>query len=322
VNTQINVADARRYLYSIVNQSNPNDVLFLQYLNRACQRMTNSGKWLGSIDEITIQPTEINDSLIGFVTLDRRHQSILGTNFRWCPAPVYSQWHKYTENGPGWVDPTWSYGGSLIDCGDGWPSQRVITEGTSPTLRFEISNPLDAGKIVRLFGKKDNKTIFSSDGEGVQLVTAFPFADTTQTFDKLTGIQKVQMLGNQTLHTVDGATVYQIGEYEPTETRPCYHRYQTNILPTTGENRAIKILAQRRWVELVAETDWVIPGNLEALDSALRAQQQQDTYQTAAALALWGECYSILNQEARAQRGAAQVPVANGSMFADMGHAV
>ena len=256
--TQLNVADARANLYSIVDASNPNNPIFLQLLNKGTKKMTDSGKWLGAIEAITITPTEINDSALGFITLPRRYQSILGTNFQRVPAPTYSQWHQYTENGPGWIDATWSYGGMLIDCGDGWPSQRVITEGTSPNLRFEISNPADAGKTVRFFGMKDNRRIFSADGEGIALTTVFPSAQTAQTFDKLTGIQKDEMIGNQNLYTVDGATVYQIGEYEPTETRPCYHRYQTNIIPTTGDDRVIKILAQRRWIKLVAETDWVI----------------------------------------------------------------
>jgi hypothetical protein len=322
MNTQLTVADVRASLSYIVNASNPNDPLFLSYLNRATQRVTNSGKWNGNMEEITIQATELNDSAVGFITLPRRQQSILGVSNRKVPAPTYSQWHQYIENGPGRLDPTWNYMGMLVDCGDGWPSQRIIPEGTSVTLRFQISNPLDANKTVRLFGIKDNKRIFSDDGEGVALITAFPFADTTQLFDKLTGVQKIQMIGDQSLHTVDGATVYQIGEYEPTETRPCYHRYQTNVIPEHETDRAFKILAQRRYVPLVAETDWVIPGNMEALEAALRAQQKADSYQQADALALWSEAYSVLNQETRAQRGAAKVPIENSSLFSNMGHAI
>jgi hypothetical protein len=99
---------------------------------------------------------------------------------------------------------------------------------------------------------------------------------------------------------VNGATVTQIGRYYPSETRPTYRRYQTG---TTDE--AIQTICYRRFIPLVAETDWVMPGNLSALRYGLKALAFERAGQLDLAQASLTTAISYLNQEAKASRGGA-----------------
>jgi hypothetical protein len=112
------------------------------------------------------------------------------------------------------------------------------------------------------------------------------------------------MLYPWTLSVVNGSTVTQIGTYYPGETRPTYHRYQTGVT-----SDPIQTLCYRRFIPLVAETDWVVPGNLSALRYGLKALAFERAGQLDLASAAFTTALAFLNQEAKASRGgAAGVP--------------
>lgn len=295
MNTRLTVSDVRSILYRIVNPADANDPLFLIYLNQACERLINSGKWAGTL------VTVLFDSSDGYITLPREFLAILGAQVDDSPVLTYTQFHEYIVTGYGQIDETQGFDGVLTDMGDGYCVQTDISADC--TLRVKINSSQDVGSIVRLFGKdEDGETIYDDDGiEGIELTLASPSATTTQQFSVITGIQADALVGRWTLWEVISGAETQIGSYQPGETRPMYRRYKTGV-----STNAIRALCRRRFVPLTEESDWVIPGNLGALRQAIDAIHKEEVDADSDADAMWARAYRLLNEEAKAVSGGNQ----------------
>jgi hypothetical protein len=167
---------------------------------------------------------------------------------------------------------------------------------------------VDNGKVVRLYGieEETGEPISDSSGyEGEQIVLNAPFVQSTKHYSSLTDFTKVHTNAPLTLKVAptSGAAEYQIAYYQPSETRPRYRRYKTGVA-----EKVIRVLCQRRFFPVIAETDWVIPGNLAALKFGLIALNQEDQGYEDAGKANWDTAYEWLNAEAKSMRGGAKVP--------------
>jgi len=299
VDTRLTVADVRAILYPIIDPGDANSAAFLQYLNQASERLLYSGKWKGSIVPVVFATSA------GFITLPRAYLSVLAHQYADSPGLVFSQFHEYVECGPGEFDITGNANGIIIDMGDGFCTQTDITEGDSGVLRITITNAADAGKTIRFFGLDENgDEVYSNGAPGVAFTTVFPSADTSQIFSKVTDIQAATMANAWTLSWMDGVTATQIGEYEPGETRPRYRRYKTGVATQT-----LRCLCSRRFIPLVNETDWVMPGNIGALKAALQALKQEDANDMERTQEAWQRAYFVLNQETKIFRGGNRISI-------------
>lgn len=300
MDSTLTVADARAALYTEVDASNPNAALFLQRLNELCQRLINNGKWKGSV-----MTCNFPASSAGFITLPRGYLSLLSLRYRKVPRMSFTQFYPYSTSGPGELDDTKHFPGVAIDLGDGFVTQSDIE--TAGTLRITIGGAGDAAKVIRLYGEDENgNEIYDSSGvRGLNVTTVNPTVTTTQVFSKVTGIQAAVMTLPWTLSVVNSGTPTQIGAYAPGETRPSYRRYQVGVTTET-----IQTLCQRRFLPMVAETDWVIPGNLSALRYGLQAMAYEFAGQQDKAEAAYAGSVRFLNEEARAARGG-QIAVTN-----------
>lgn len=296
MDTRTTLADARAALYDLINVDDPNDPKFLRILNEVRERLITSGKWKGSI------VSTVFNSSTGFITLPYDYLSVLGLTYDRCPAPVFTQFHEYVEQGPGEFDETYKWPGQLMDMGDGFATQVNIE--TAGVIRV-YSSAADDGDVVRLFGKYNGDVIYDPSGnEGVNVTLAAPYVATTAQFSEVTGAQKSATSNRVYLKVWDGATETQIAEYQPNETRPMYRRYKT------GEaEQAIRVICQRRYIPVVAETDWVIPGNISALRAGIRAWLFEDGSDMASADASTVRAYNFLNDEAKSSRGGARATV-------------
>lgn len=293
MNTRLTVADASLFLEQY---SGPN---FMPRLNLVLARYTSSGLWNGVCNESFYGS---GTGGLGYITLSRYDESILGVDFCCRPQLVYNQFYQFNPIGIGYVPEDKKGCGSLYDMGDGFVTQRDIT-GTC-TLRLKLEDPADAGKTVRFYGKdEDGKEIYTSAGiKGSTLTTVSPSADTTQLFTSLSGIQFPFFQGYVTLWQVILGVETQIGVYAPGETRPCYRRYKTGII---DDNVPIRLFCRQRFLPVVAPTDWVIPGNLGALKFGLLAIIHEDAGRLEEGRASWLEGERLLNEELSAIRGSA-----------------
>jgi hypothetical protein len=296
MDSRLTVADCRAALYKEVDATDVYSSEFLPKLNEVCERYMLSGKWKGMVVKLSLPASS------GFVTLPRAFQNLLVHRYRGYPGPMFTQYHEFSVNGPGELREANAYSGQLVDAGDGFATQADIE--TPGTLRVIPGSSDDADKVIRVYGEDaDGKEIFDADGlRGKNITLVLPSANTVQVFSKVTGIAAPQnIVAHWTLAVVNGSEVTEIGHYAPGETRPRYRRYKTGKTES-----AIEVLAQRRFVPAVAESDWVVPGNLTALRYGLQALRYEDAAQLQEAQAVFSRGLAFLNQEARLSRGGAQ----------------
>ena len=217
------------------------------------------------------------------------------------PVPVYTQFHQYIESGSGNLFDTDRFDGILNDDGDGWVSQTDIVE---PGGLRVYSSGSDDGSVVRVFGisQETGDPIYDNQGnEGEELTLAAPYVQTINHYSSITGFSKLKTKGPLQVKVVpsNGDAVYQIASYQPFETNISYRRYKTG---TTDE--AIRLLVQRRFIPYSADTNFVYPGSIGALQFAMRAIMNEDTGSEASQN--WAKAYEVLNQETKSARAGAK----------------
>lgn len=289
MDTRLTLADVRAILAPMINSSDLNDPLFLQILNEVQERYINSGKWKGSIVTLRFE------SSTRFVTMPYNYAAVLAMTYDRCPYPIFTQFHQYVEEGPGKVDDTLNWPGILIDLGDGYCTQADI-----PAAGFVriYSSALDNGDVVRVYGNLNGVTLYDADGnEGEAVTLAAPFVATTNQFTEITGFSKPLTTARVYAKSWDGTTETLVGTYQPNETRPCYRRYQTGVA-----DKEIRLICHRRFIPTVAETDWIIPGNLSALRAGIQSRLFEDASDMDSANASFARGISFLNDEAKTFR--------------------
>lgn len=315
-NTRLTVADARVPLERYV----ANASAFIGQLNQVTERLIYSGKWKGNVIKVTF------DSSAGYITLPPEYLSALGTAFNHWPTPIFGEFHTYFESGPGTPIEAAGWIGQMQDMGDGFCTQLDITEANTEVQPARAAAPgavrlystgSDNGQVVRIFGIEQETGMPVTDptgNPGENITLNAPFVDSTKHYSKLTDVIKPFTKGPVTAWVVPmgGGTNYQIATWRPSETRPRYRRYYTGTA-----TRALQILCQRRYMPVVAETDWVIPGNIAALKFGLLAIRNEDTGYIDKAEANWEQAIYWLNNEAVASRGGAlpSVPISGWGHF-------
>lgn len=297
------VQDAFNILGYSTSATLASDAEWINTINLLTQQITDSGSWEGCVVE-----TLFNGSL-GFITLPAQYQSVIGVDVHGWPQMVFGRFHEYSEVGPGEFISTVQGCGPLLDIGDGFCTQTDIPDGSSGTLRIKITNILDAGKTIRFTALDTNgQDVYSASGVGFNVTTVNPTVTDTNTVAKVTGIQvQTRMLSKWTLWWVDTLGVEtQIGEYLPNELRPDYHRYKTGKWDSTAP---IALLCRLRFMPVYAVTDFIRPGNMNAIKFGIQAINCEAANNYKEAQAAWAMCYNLLNSEHKSRRGKASYAV-------------
>jgi hypothetical protein len=291
--TDTTLADVRASLGWMVNSSTD----FLVNLNQARQYIIESGLWEGMKREVIF-----NGSTSGYITLPPHYESIIGVTINKVPVPVFSEFHQFVECGPGTLDATHPTKAFLTFAGDGFPSVVDMTEGEQ--LKFTLANVGDLGKSIRVsFLQTDNTPYFDATGaEGYAITFGSTTATVSVAANKFLGIQKPVMLGKMNVYS-SGTTDTLLSTYLPSETRPHYSRYFIGQVPT---DQPIGCLCKLRYYPLISDTDWCVPGNMNALEFGLQAVDAQHTRNYDDMQKSWAACFQVLNEEHRSLRGKAQ----------------
>lgn len=290
MDTSLTVARA----YSMYSWMLPSLPRFLEAVNRHCERMMMSNLWEGVLATVDFGTT--SDTRL---VLPRPYISVVGYNRQCVARPVFGTFLEYQEMGIGHVNPDVQCMEGLID------DHRVCTQkqltGTC-TLRVKPSNAIDAGKVARFYGKdQDGKVITTTGVEGVNLAMAVPSSDTIQQFTELAAISlPVSMIGGWTLWQVIAGAETQIGSYEPGEDTPNYRVYKVG---KRFETDAIRCYCRRGFVPVTVLTDFIWPGNLNALRFGIKACQYEDSGKNDLADGAWARAEQLLDQEVGAMRG-------------------
>jgi hypothetical protein len=309
-NTRLTVADAREALNRVTKDAST----FLSELNQVEERIILSKQYKGNVIKAVFE------SSIGYITLGPDYLNAIGAAYNHWPTPIFGEFHTYFECGPGTPLETLGWMGQLQDMGDGFPTQVDITQAVpqaSPPVSAVpgsivlYSTGSDNGKTVRLYGLQEETGLPVTDESGNpgEVVTLqAPFTTSKYHYTKLTDVVKAVTNGPVTawVAPTGGGSEYQIATWRPGETRPRYRRYFTG-----RAEKAIQILARRRYQVLRAETDWVI-GNVAALKFGIQAIRHENTGFGEIAKDEWASAFYWLDQESAASNEGAQTSVPAG----------
>lgn len=292
--SQVTLGDARKLLSWVVNADDADDADFIRNLNLARERIINSGRWLGCTLETVF------DGSTGFITLPPHMGSIVGVTVNGCPTISFTKDYSYGIFGPGTLKNVTHGLGFLIDAGDQFVTSVDHTSGQQ--LRFALSSTDDVDQVVRIYGTDINgDTLYDDEGiQGINLTlngVSIVFPTALNTF---TGFQKCVTYGTVEVQSWDGSNATSLQVYQPWESRPRYKRYRTGEYQSTV---TIGCLTRLRYTPVYAETDFIIPGNLNAIRSALQAVDCENTRNYSDADEAWTRCFSLLNEEFKHSRG-------------------
>ena len=301
--SRLTVADCRIAFGDLFASSD-----FIPLLNQGCEFLLSAGRWKGSLVNVSF------DSSAGYITLPYEYLSLMGINIKKWTPPIFSQFHRYIESGPGQVDETAPCPGFLMDMGDGFPCLTDIPTDDS-TLRVVIGNIADANKTIRIYGNYQGKPLFDQNGLGYDFTPNAITTNGVTQMDEITGIEMpVTATGAPSfawpvyLYSVaPDATATLLSIYYPPDIRPNYHRYQVGtVTANTDGTSAIQCLCQRRFIPVYKETDWVYPGSLRAVKAAMQAVQSEDANNYEQAESRWTLAFDVLNKMVHSTRGAAK----------------
>lgn len=286
--------------YGTPNSIFPDDE-FMNLLNQCLEQFSYSGKWKGALLKYTFAAS------LGEITLPFDMLSVMGGNHGdftfggWgCGGsmPVFAESHEFIEGGPGHIDETQCFRGILLDDQDGHPSLIEMPTGLTGNFKIVIQTPSDTSKVLRFNASDQNgQPIYDNTGLGFNTSgLTYPTTIVPTLVTSLEGIQIPAMVQPWTLYFTSGGTDYLLGTYYPPQRSGCYRRYKTG---TT--DKPIRVLCQRRFIPVAADTDWCYPGHVLAIKLGMKAVQKEDA--TVDAESDWARAYEKLNEQVHALRG-------------------
>lgn len=297
--SSLTVADARALLADYVCPNEPASQKFLTYINQARERIINSGKWKGMIFDANF------DASLGYITLPRDAESLLGLHVNKGIYGIQSKWYEYIVGGGGKLPEDMPDIGSAIDLGEDFVT---MEDPAAPSqILFKTTNSADTGESIVIYGKDVNgNDIYDANGNlGETLSLAAPSGSvvTSAVFAKITSVLKPYTVGNVEIYAVTLPVDTLLSVYQPGETSPQYRRYRLKVYDA---NTVVTGRCKLRYFPLVAETEPLLPANIGALKMALMALTYEDANDPAASDGYWGRCYGLLNQQLKENRGAAK----------------
>lgn len=275
----INYGQAKQQLASVVkNGLCPDDPEVGQYINEACARLVDSGKWKGMIRPVAICHRA------GLFTLPWDVDTILAASDCGVPVSVNNQFYEFLPGGPF----------KMSECN---PWREIAERGENYCTAFDITGAMkirvyndlaqDNGKAILFQGINDDKNWVQTvdggdvvDGEPIIFNNATPPVTTT-TWTKLEAVQKELTQGYIRIYQVDPDTNENMGllsVYHPNEENISYRRYfYGNFCRNRcndGEEKyhPLQFLCKVRFTPLVRDTDLVpitAPGALKNMVQAL-----------------------------------------------------
>lgn len=255
------------------------------YCNDSTERlmmdpMTPDEGWWGGWATMQLTANRFLNS--AYVTTPREIARLIVMGICQRPVPIRNGFYEYLHFGAG-LEPKLCQAG----CGQEFQSldrDNVVTlsDLTAPakTIRIYPTDTRDVGMRVLLQGLDTNgQVILTTDpgtgqsAPGEYIVLAFPFTDSSNTYTKISGVQKDQTYGPVQLFQVDPAsgTETALSAMEPNEAVASYRRYLLANIPhlhaCCSGSTSVQITAQARldFIPVINETDYLLIQNTPAL---------------------------------------------------------
>lgn len=263
--------------------------------------MLNQGRWWGSVRLLNLCVTN------GCLVMPREVANIEQTAFNGNPIPIYTSWYAFTQNlarvetcnGCNAASNLSGSCGSTLYAGCGHVQMRdqgeavsfAVTRGNNKKVRVYPASSADVGKKIIIQGYDSNKIWVrtSFDGavqDGEQLTLALPYAESSTVWSEGAPVGVIKDQTEQLVrlysYNIDTGTEKLLAEYQPSETRPVYRRYQIpkyHAIPKCyccrnedGEIvSTINTISKIAHVTLQNDNDWLVLENLAAYKAAMQA---------------------------------------------------
>lgn len=280
---KLSLSDARSTIGRVIGDCSTSSRV-VDYINEATRRLLHEGKWVGTYGKFRICTTgNESDSII---TWPRWLETI--ETFSVCnhPGTIRNEWYEYLGSGPGPLDSERNIGNQLVDRGEAATTSDIVASGNQKKIRV-VSDVAESGSAtIRIFGEDwDGNRIYSSGilGESIAVNTIGTLS--TNTFSKITGVQKLASNGVVRLYEYDtgDASVRQMAYYEPDETTPWYRR---SIIPGLQDGtceecsdttqQQVEVMGKLRFIPVANNSDYILIGNLPALKLAVMAIRKEE----------------------------------------------
>lgn len=307
---KLTVAAARPFIAKAAGMCE-DDPRLLEVLNRAVQRLLPKGKWVGT----TIRYRICTSS--NCITWPRQIETIEAMAIEGRPHRVRNDWFEFLESGQGILDNQTTNGLQLVDRGEAVAFDD-ITANSWGYIRIYTDLPEDSGKTIILQGYDENANWIRTLDDGAYIdglkvaIQTDPgtITTTTQKFSRLTGVIKDVTNGNVRLYEYDGsANVRALAIYEPDETLPSYRRSyvpglrNVNQGSDTCARASVEVVAKLRFIPVSKENDFLLIGNIQALESETKAIRAFDNELNDKAYAFEARAVQYLEQELQAFQG-------------------
>lgn len=293
--TNSTAADARERFASEFFPQDESDPAFLDRLTEVIERYHTMEKWVGSRATYRIDVSTEKTFFLPYYL-----EAIINANVDSSPAQVQGDRYQYVHDGVGEVDEDGSVYKTLMDAGSS--GIQVEFPDTPSTITFGAVSAVDEGRRVRVLGYDTNGNwITGADGTpGEEIVLAVTPVVTTNTFSGVKGVQKTITAGPVVLtHTINSTVLLRAESFMR---KPLFRGYRV----LDGGAEAILALCKRRAVPVVAEEDYLFPGNLSALKLGMYALDYEENSSMGKAREYFGAGIKLLNEEASHYQGGAQ----------------
>lgn len=302
--TRITVAMAR----ATSQQFASSPANFVTELNLVCEKLMAGEMWNDTLGIVEFR----NGTGTGLITLPPQYASVVGWELFGNAEPVFDTWREWQEGGFGHIDTSKFRTDAFYEVSGGAVAQNDIPNGVPGYIQLFPNNPADAGKTCRFFGlDQNNEPIYDSTGAmGVALTSAFPSSQTTQLFNSLTGVQLPGFIGASNLYANQGGAKSFLSFYPPKTVIPYFKRYRVGPwVPNPAQPNCVPIRAfcRLQHMDVSDETDYVNPGNRNALEIGLQALKERRANNTAVEDQKWARAYQELDNDLAQYRGAAQI---------------
>lgn len=321
----LTVAEAREQIALAANLCS-DDTRVISYLNRAVRRLLSKGKWVGTYARVRICASD------NTITWPRKVQTLEAVAISKIPTKVRNEWFEFLETGLGIRQGSDTNGLQLLDRGE-VVIFNDITENSSGYVRVYCDVTESSGKYITLLGNDENgnrvRTQVSGtwiDGERIAIPTVVGTPTvSTKRFTTIEKVIKSATNGVIRLYEYNGTSnVQALAYYDPDETLPTYRRSYIPALENVHsdlnncDDASIEAMAKLRFYKVANENDFLLIGNVEALEAEVRALQHFDNKNFEEGYKNEAYAVKLLNEELESYQGSGavlQMRVENGDTF-------
>ncbi len=279
---KLSLIDARSTIARVLGMCST-DSRVVDYINEATRRLLYEGKWVGTYGKFRIC-TNGNES-DSIITWPRRLETIETVSVNEVPGTIRNGWYEWSEAGPWLLDKDRNIGLNVVDRGEAATTSDIVTTGNQKKLKVYSASAEAAGLKLTVHGEDwDGNTVYTSGVPGEQITIALAGTLSTNTFSRITGVQKATTTSYVTVKEYDVTTTTerQIALYEPDETAPWYRRsiipglHNMGTCEDCASGQEVEVIGKLRFVPVVNNTDFILIGNLPALKLAVMAIRKEE----------------------------------------------